>query len=102
MAERRWTRAKLEEIPSSADIPVAGLKLTPEDEEKAIRERAPRTVLTWEEAAQKYGKINRRTHAVRRYFGVESFGDNAWEADAGEMLVPMTRSLTVRRSCSSA
>jgi mannose-6-phosphate isomerase-like protein (cupin superfamily) len=88
VTERRWIVAKLEQIPSSAEIPVPGLELTPEEEERAIRERAPRATTTWEKMQRKYGGVNRRTHAVRRYLGIESFGCNAWEADAGDMLVP--------------
>jgi predicted enzyme related to lactoylglutathione lyase/mannose-6-phosphate isomerase-like protein (cupin superfamily) len=88
VGQRLWVKATLEKIPSSAEIPVPGLELTPEQEEQAVRERAPRASSTWDKAARKYGRITRRTHAVRRYLGIESFGCNAWEADAGEMLVP--------------
>jgi mannose-6-phosphate isomerase-like protein (cupin superfamily) len=88
VAQRQWQAAKLEEIPASAEIPVPGLDLAPEEEERALTERAPRAIATWNKAAQKYGEIKRRTHAVRRYLGIESVGCNAWEANAGEMLVP--------------
>lgn len=91
MAERRgegWIAVALSDVPSSSDIPVPGLELTPDEELDVLRERAPVAVATWEGMSEKYGPINRRTHAVRRYLGIESFGCNAWEADAGEMLVP--------------
>lgn len=42
--EPRWITAKLEEISSRAELPVAGLELTPEEEEDGIRERVPRAV----------------------------------------------------------
>jgi hypothetical protein len=86
--EKRWITAKLEDIPSSAEIPVPGLELTPEEEAEAILARAPRAAETWDRAEHKFGGVNRRTHAVRRYLGIESFGVNAWEADEGDMLVP--------------
>jgi mannose-6-phosphate isomerase-like protein (cupin superfamily) len=89
VADKGWVAARLEEIPSSADIPVPGLDSTREEEQEALRERAPRAVEAWESMFAKYGDAfrNRKTHAVRRYLGIESFGVNAFEADAGDPLV---------------
>jgi hypothetical protein len=86
MAEKGWIVARLEDIPPSIEIPVPGLELTPEEEQAALRERAPHAVETWERMRKKYGEAftNRKTHAVRRFLGVESFGVNAWEANVGE------------------
>jgi len=88
MGEKGWAAARLEDVPSSAEIPVPGLDLTSEEELEAIRRRAPQAVAAWKKAREKYCEITRRTHAVRRYFGIRSFGANAWEASAGGMLVP--------------
>lgn len=88
MEEKGWIAVRLEDIPSSAEIPVAGLDLSPDEEERALRERSPRSAEVWAKVEAKYGQINRRTHAVRRFLGIESFGCNAWEADAGDLLVP--------------
>jgi mannose-6-phosphate isomerase-like protein (cupin superfamily) len=87
---KRWIVARLEDIPPSAEIPVPGLELTPEEEQAALRERAPVAVATWERMRQRHGDAfaNRKTHAVRRFLGVESFGVNACEANEGEALIP--------------
>jgi mannose-6-phosphate isomerase-like protein (cupin superfamily) len=41
----------------------------------------------WEDAANRFETANRRTHAVRMFFGIESFGVDAFEAHQGELLV---------------
>jgi mannose-6-phosphate isomerase-like protein (cupin superfamily) len=86
MADKGWIAVRLEDVPSSADIPVPGLDLTAEEERQALERRAPIAVEIWNRFGERMAK--RRTHAVRRYLGIESFGCNAWEADAGELLVP--------------
>jgi len=78
----------LEEIPGSAQLPVPGLDLTPEEEREALRARSPRPPGWSERLRGRYPSMERRLHAVRRYLGIRAFGCNAWEADAGAMLVP--------------
>ena len=52
-----------------------------------MRERAPHILERWADAQAKFRGENRKTHAVRRFMGVESFGANAFEAHEGELLV---------------
>ncbi len=82
-----WKAARLEDIPSSAEIPVPGSQATPEEDERALAERAPWILERWEAAAARWPDADRRTHAVRRYLGISSFGANAFEASAGSLLV---------------
>ncbi len=79
--------ARLEEIPRSAEIPVPGPTLTPEEEEQALRERDPAAVERWAGFAENPRAAERVAHAVRRYFGIASFGINAFEAPAGAPLI---------------
>jgi uncharacterized cupin superfamily protein len=79
--------ARLDEIPSSAEIPVPGRELTPEQELETLRERDPAAVARWEEFAHRWPESDRRTHAVRRHLGVTAFGCNAFSASAGNPLV---------------
>jgi mannose-6-phosphate isomerase-like protein (cupin superfamily) len=52
-----------------------------------MRERAPHVLERWADAAERFEGAHRKTHAVRGFLGVESFGVNAFEAHAGELLV---------------
>jgi mannose-6-phosphate isomerase-like protein (cupin superfamily) len=80
-----WTVARLEEVPSGREIPVAGRERTPEEEWEALALRAPAVAELW----TRYGPelAGRRTHDVRRFLGVTAFGVNAFESPAGERLV---------------
>jgi mannose-6-phosphate isomerase-like protein (cupin superfamily) len=84
---RGWQTARLDEIPPSAEIPVPGLHLTPEQELEALRKRDPAAAERWKEFARRWPESDRRTHAVRRHFGLKSFGCNAYSASAGNPLV---------------
>ena len=52
-----------------------------------MEERAPHILERWAEAAERFEHANRRTHDVRGFLGLESFGVNAFEAHSGELLV---------------
>jgi len=55
--------------------------------QQAMAERAPHIVERWADAGERFKHENRKTHDVRGFFGVESFGVNAFEAHEGELLV---------------
>ena len=59
----RWAKARLDEIPA---------------------EHPPEWWDPWARDAGRYGE---RWRAIRLHFGIESFGVNAYEADAGEELI---------------
>jgi mannose-6-phosphate isomerase-like protein (cupin superfamily) len=61
--------------------------LTGDEYFAAMRERAPHILERWADAQAKFRGENRKTHAVRRFMGIESFGANAFEAHEGELLV---------------
>jgi len=84
MKERRWKTARLSEIPSRGEMPGG-----PSADEylEGMRERAPHILERWADAQARYRGDNRRTHDVRGFLGVESFGINAFEAHEGELLV---------------
>jgi mannose-6-phosphate isomerase-like protein (cupin superfamily) len=52
-----------------------------------MTERAPHILQRWKDAQERFEGANRKTHAVRQFLGVESFGVNAFEAHEGELLV---------------
>ena len=52
-----------------------------------MAERAPHILERWADAKSRFEHANRSTHDVRGFFGVESFGVNAFEAHEGELLV---------------
>jgi uncharacterized cupin superfamily protein len=54
---------------------------------KGMAERAPHILERWADAEARFEAANRKTHAVRGFFGVESFGVNAFEVHEGELLV---------------
>lgn len=85
--QRGWQTAKLKEIPQSGEIPVPGLELTPEQEWEALEQRDPAVVARWLKFHEDWPNIERTTHAVRRYFGLTSFGCNAYSAAGGNPLI---------------
>ena len=85
--ERGWQTAKLTEIPGSHEIPVRGRELTPDQEWEAVQQRDPAAAQRWEEFARRWPDNDRTTHAARRYFGLTSFGCNAFSASAGSPLI---------------
>ena len=78
-----WKVARLWEIPAAAELP----GFSRDDYLEGMRERAPHILERWADAAERFEGANRKTHAVRGFLGVESFGVNAFEAHAGELLV---------------
>lgn len=61
----------------------------PEGEAAPIEVRDPSALERWRRFAEDYPENDRRWHAVRRFFGIDSFGVNAVEASAGNpLLVP--------------
>ena len=78
-----WKSARLDEIPSRSQMP--GISV--EEYLEAMRERAPHILERWADAQQRFSGEHRRTHDVRGFLGVESFGVNAFEAHEGELLV---------------
>jgi mannose-6-phosphate isomerase-like protein (cupin superfamily) len=86
--ERGWKTAKLTEIPGSYEIPVPGQpELTLEEEWEATKKRDPAAIDRWQAFEDRWPDSDRRTHAVRRHFGVESFGCNCYSASSGGPLI---------------
>jgi mannose-6-phosphate isomerase-like protein (cupin superfamily) len=52
-----------------------------------MAERAPHILERWAEAGRNFAHEHRKTHDVRGFLGVESFGINAFQAHEGELLV---------------
>jgi mannose-6-phosphate isomerase-like protein (cupin superfamily) len=78
-----WRMARLREIPARSESP----GFSAEEYWKAMEERAPHIIERWADAGARFKGENRRTHDVRGFLGVESFGANAYEAHKGELLV---------------
>lgn len=78
-----WKTARLQDIPSASQLP----GFSHEDYFKGMAERAPHILERWADAEGRFEGANRKTHAVRGFLGVESFGANAFEAHEGELLV---------------
>jgi hypothetical protein len=78
-----WKVARLVEIPASSELP----GFSRDEYFDAMTERAPHILERWEDAGKRFEGANRKTHAVRGFLGVGSFGVNAFEAHEGELLV---------------
>jgi mannose-6-phosphate isomerase-like protein (cupin superfamily) len=78
-----WKIARLREIPASSETP----GFSSEDYRRGMEERAPHILARWADAGERFPHENRRSHDVRGFVGVESFGVNAFEAHEGELLV---------------
>lgn len=83
MSGAGWKVARLGEIPPASELP----GFSREEYFKGLEERAPHILERWEDAERRFEEANRKTHAVRGFLGVESFGVNAFEAHEGELLV---------------
>jgi mannose-6-phosphate isomerase-like protein (cupin superfamily) len=83
MHDSGWSTAPLREIPAAAELPGGNR----EEYLKGMAERAPHILERWADAEARFESANRKTHAVRGFLGVESFGVNAFEANEGELLV---------------
>jgi mannose-6-phosphate isomerase-like protein (cupin superfamily) len=75
--------ARLREIPARSESP--GFSV--EEYRQAMAERAPHILQRWADAAARFKGENRKTHDVRGFLGVDSFGINAFEAHEGELLI---------------
>jgi hypothetical protein len=78
-----WKVARLTEIPASSEAP----GFSREDYRRGMEERAPHILERWADAGERFPHDNRKTHDLRGFLGVESFGVNAFEAHEGELLV---------------
>jgi mannose-6-phosphate isomerase-like protein (cupin superfamily) len=83
VAEAGWKIARLQDVPDAAHSP----GFSREEYLEAMAERAPHILDRWAEARAQFEHTNRKTHDVRGFLGIESFGANAFEAHAGELLV---------------
>src|SRR5947208_15564097 len=83
MSDAGWRVGRLSEIPSRPDIP----GFSSEGYREAMAERAPHILQRWAEAGERFAHDHRKTHDVRGFFGVRSFGVNAFEAHEGELLI---------------
>jgi mannose-6-phosphate isomerase-like protein (cupin superfamily) len=78
-----WKIARLQDVPDAAQWP----GFSRDEYLDAMAERAPHILDRWADARARFEQTNRKTHDVRGFLGVESFGANAFEAHAGELLV---------------
>jgi mannose-6-phosphate isomerase-like protein (cupin superfamily) len=83
VGDRGWKLARLSEIPPATEAP----GYSAEEYTKAMQDRAPHILERWADAGARFAHEHRKTHDVRGFFGVESFGVNAFQAHAGELLV---------------
>jgi mannose-6-phosphate isomerase-like protein (cupin superfamily) len=83
VADHRWKTARLRDIPDASEAP----GFSREEYREAMQERAPHILERWADARESFAHDNRKTHDVRGFLGVESFGVNAFEAHEGELLV---------------
>jgi mannose-6-phosphate isomerase-like protein (cupin superfamily) len=83
VGEAGWRTARLRDIPAASELP----GFSREEYAEGMSERAPHILRRWADAESRFQVANWKYHAVRRFLGVESFGVNASEAHAGELLV---------------
>ena len=83
MAEVGWRVARLRDVPASSQRP----GFSGDEYEQAMQERAPHILERWADARARFAHEHRRTHDIRGFLGIESFGANAFEAAEGELLV---------------
>ena len=83
VSDAGWKVGKLSEIPPRSDLP----GFSAEDYREAMAERAPHILERWAKAGETFEHEHRKTHDVRGFLGVESFGVNAFEAHEGELLI---------------
>jgi mannose-6-phosphate isomerase-like protein (cupin superfamily) len=83
MTEVGWRVACLRDVPASSQRP----GFSGDEYEQAMQERAPHILERWADARARFAHEHRRTHDIRGFLGIESFGANAFEAAEGELLV---------------
>jgi mannose-6-phosphate isomerase-like protein (cupin superfamily) len=79
----RWKSARLADIPAASEV--RGFAV--DQYREAMAQRAPHVLERWADAGERFEHDNRRTHDVRGFLRVESFGVNAFQAHEGELLV---------------
>jgi uncharacterized cupin superfamily protein len=83
VSEPGWRTARIADIPSRSEHP----GVSAEEYLAAMRERAPHILERWADAGRRFKGDNRTTHDIRGFFGIGSFGVNAFGAHEGELLV---------------
>ena len=83
MNDPGWKTARLGEIPARSELP----NFSTEGYREAMAERAPHILERWRKAGEDFAHEHRKTHDVRGFLGIESFGANAFEAHEGELLI---------------
>jgi mannose-6-phosphate isomerase-like protein (cupin superfamily) len=83
VSDAGWKVARLRDIPPSSQLP----GFSRDEYVQGMKERAPHILRRWADAEARFETANWKYHAVRGFLGVESFGVNASEAHAGELLV---------------
>jgi mannose-6-phosphate isomerase-like protein (cupin superfamily) len=83
VSEPGWKTARLGKIPSRAELP----GFSAEGYQEAMAARAPHILERWRKAGEDFAHDHRKTHDVRGFLGIDSFGANAFQAHEGELLV---------------
>jgi mannose-6-phosphate isomerase-like protein (cupin superfamily) len=83
VSEAGWRVARLRDVPPSSQLP----GYSRDEYVRGMKERAPHILRRWADAEARFGTANWKYHAVRGFLGIESFGANASESHAGELLV---------------
>ena len=83
MADKPWRAVRLVDVPESSQRP----GFSRDEYRQAMSERAPHILERWADAGARFAHDHRRTHDLRGFLGIESFGANAFEAAEGELLV---------------
>jgi hypothetical protein len=83
MAEKAWRAVRLADVPESSQRP----GFSREEYRRGMEERAPHILERWADAGARFPHEHRRTHDLRGFLGIESFGANGFEAPEGELLV---------------
>jgi len=83
VSDAGWRVERLSGIPPRSEIP----GFSTEGYREAMAERAPHILQRWAEAGERFAHEHRKAHDVRGFFGIGSFGANAFEAHEGELLV---------------
>ena len=78
-----WKTARLHDVPARAEMP----GFSREEYFAAMEERAPHILERWADAGERFAHEHRKTHDLRGFLGIGSFGVNAFEAHEGELLI---------------
>lgn len=77
----RWSIARFDEMHSAWH----GVNWDALSERMRVQD--PAALARWEQAAARFPDSDRRTHSVRRHFGISSFGASVYTASAGSPLI---------------